>query len=166
MTKAMTHHPRGITGFNPGMAINSDAEGGLSVGGAMIDMTKVAASIIATMNIAPQHTQRETSPYIRQKPRGFDTVSRVFFPADVRIIRMRPKTLVEFQWSNLPLLSHDFSKTYQTKMSRKTTCQFSVMESHPAAMCSGGLPPSSIRAQEIRTTCLWKACEPSIETHS
>ncbi len=62
MMKAKAPQPKGITGFNPGTATISLAEGGEAVGGEISDVTKARITTKATTSIETEHTHNETSP--------------------------------------------------------------------------------------------------------
>lgn len=109
---AIAPHPSGITGFRPGIATNSDTEGGSGFGGAMIAKINMTMSIKATRNMANQQTHRLTSPYALQNFRGRLMNSRAFLPREVRTINTRNNTREAFQSSRRPRASQLLRSTY------------------------------------------------------
>lgn len=101
-TNATTPQPNGIIGFKPGIATNSEGEGGSAKFGDNNAATNVNNSSNATISIAAQQTHNETSPYARQNFLGLEIISNDLFPAEVRIINITPNTRVASQSSNLP----------------------------------------------------------------
>ena len=68
--KASAPQPRGMTGLIPGTATSSLAEGGEAVGGERSEVTNANIRTRATISMATEHTQSETSPYALQNRLG------------------------------------------------------------------------------------------------
>ena len=60
--KPINPHQSGITGFNPGIATSSLADGGGVSTGLKMEVMNAKMTTSATPIIARLHTQRETSP--------------------------------------------------------------------------------------------------------
>ena len=67
-----------MTGFNPGMAINSEAPGGSLVWGARSDDTNARMTSKATATNEMLQTHTEISPYTLQNFLGLAIVSSAF----------------------------------------------------------------------------------------
>ena len=98
----------------------------------------------ATMSIAAQQTHNETSPYARQNFLGLDIISNDLFPAEVRIIKITPNTLVASQSSNLPERSQERNNNHQAIIDIRMTCQLRLIDNQPAPMNTPDRRTSSI----------------------
>ena len=147
-TNAITPQPNGIIGLRPGIATNSEGEGGSATFGENNAAINVNNSNNATISIAAQQTHNDTSPYARQNLLGLETTSNDLFPADVLIIKITPNTLVASQSSNLPERSQERNNNHQAIIAIRMTCQLRLTDNQPAAMITPEGRTSSMRVRK------------------
>ena len=135
-------------GFKPGIATNSEGEGGSAKFGDSNAEINVNTSNNATIAIAAQQTHNETSPYARQNLLGLDIISSDLFPAEVRIIRITPNTLVASQSSSLPVRSQYRNNSHQAIIEIRMTCQLRLIDNQPAPMNTPDSRTSSMRVRK------------------
>jgi hypothetical protein len=125
-----------MTGFIPGIATSSLADGGSVSGGEIIAVMNAKIITNPTTSIDTTQTHSETSPYKRQNLRGLAVLSKSFNPLLLLTIKITPKTLVAFHLSSTPFLSQFLSRMYQTRIKRKIKVQSIWIDPQLAAMSS------------------------------